>query len=68
MMESYDLALRQLGDQEVNIAAIATPITKSAEVLREPSETRFVVERGNLDCTAWPTGTGVDRCSDRCAI
>ena len=45
MMETYDLPLRQLGDQEVNITAMVAPITKSAEVLRDPSETRFVVER-----------------------
>jgi len=45
MTGSYDLALRQLGDQEVNIASLVTPITKSAEVLDDPADTRFLVER-----------------------
>ena len=45
MTGSYDLALRQLGDQEVDIAALAARITKSAEILQDPTETRFVVER-----------------------
>jgi acetolactate synthase-1/2/3 large subunit len=45
MMGSYDLGLRQLGDQEVDIVAMVATITKSAEVLDDPNETRFVVER-----------------------
>jgi acetolactate synthase I/II/III large subunit len=45
MMSSYNLALRQLGDQEVDITAMVAPITKSAEVLADPNDTRFVIER-----------------------
>lgn len=45
MTRSYQLDLRQLGDQEVDIVTLVGPITKSAEVLSDPTETRFVVER-----------------------
>ncbi len=42
---SYDLPLRQLGDQEVDIVAMATPACKSATQLDDPADVRFVVER-----------------------
>ena len=43
--ESYpNLALRQLGDQEVDIVSMAARITKSAVQLREPDDVRRVVE------------------------
>jgi acetolactate synthase I/II/III large subunit len=45
MVTSYDLPLRQLGDQEVDIVSVAEKITKHIEVLRDPLETRVVVER-----------------------
>jgi acetolactate synthase I/II/III large subunit len=45
LITSYDLPLRQLGDQEVNIVAMASPVCKSATLLDDPDETRFVVER-----------------------
>src|SRR5665213_3344375 len=45
MVSSYDLPLRQLGDQEVNIIELADSITKYAVVLTDPNETRYVVER-----------------------
>ena len=45
MVTSYELPLRQLGDQEVDIATTVRPITKHAEVLREPAEVRYVLER-----------------------
>jgi acetolactate synthase-1/2/3 large subunit len=38
MVSSYDLPLRQLGDQEVDIVAMASRVTKWATVVREPSE------------------------------
>jgi len=45
MVSSYDLPLRQLGDQEVNIVELADSITKYAVILADPSETKYVVER-----------------------
>lgn len=39
------IPLRQLGDQEVDIIAMARPITKYAVLLQDPLETRRVVER-----------------------
>jgi len=42
---SYDLPLRQLGDQEVDIVTLAAPVCKSATLLDDPDDTRFVVER-----------------------
>ncbi len=45
MMGSYDLKLRQLGDQEVDIIRMVGGITKYATVLRDPAETRAVLEQ-----------------------
>lgn len=45
LVTSYDLPLRQLGDQEVDIVAMAAPVCKAATLLEDPQETRFVVER-----------------------
>ena len=45
LITSYELPLRQLGDQEVDIVAMASPVCKIASLLDDPEETRFVVER-----------------------
>jgi len=45
LVTSYDLPLRQLGDQEVDIVAMASPVCKAATLLDDPATTRFVVER-----------------------
>jgi acetolactate synthase-1/2/3 large subunit len=45
LVTSFDLPLRQLGDQEVDIVAMAAPVCKIATLLDDPAETRFVVER-----------------------
>lgn len=42
---SYDLPLRQLGDQEVDIVAMVRPITKYAVVLTNPRDVRKVTEK-----------------------
>ena len=42
---NYPLALRQLGDQEVDIVAMVRGITKYAVVLKEPADVRKVVEK-----------------------
>ena len=45
MMSSYNLPLRQLGDQEVDIISMVKGVTKYSIVLRDPKEVRKVVER-----------------------
>ncbi|MCB5943651.1 thiamine pyrophosphate-binding protein [Acidocella sp. KAb 2-4] len=45
MATSYDLPLRQLGDQEADIVAMVKGITKYAVVLRDKNDTRYVVEK-----------------------
>jgi acetolactate synthase-1/2/3 large subunit len=42
---TYDLPLRQLGDQEVDIVAMVRPITKYAVVLDDPKNVRKVTEK-----------------------
>lgn len=42
---TYDLPLRQLGDQEVDIVAMVQPITKYAMVLDNPQDVRKVTEK-----------------------
>jgi acetolactate synthase-1/2/3 large subunit len=45
MLTRSGLPLRQLGDQEVNIAGMVGPITKLATVLDDPGQARFVIEQ-----------------------
>jgi acetolactate synthase-1/2/3 large subunit len=45
LVSSYALPLRQLGDQEVDIVAMASPVCKMATLLDNPTDARFVVER-----------------------
>ncbi len=45
MVGSYDLPLRQLGDQEVDIVALARRVTKMSTLLQDPRDTRRTVER-----------------------
>jgi len=45
MVGSYDLPLRQLGDQEADIVQMVQGITKFATVLREPEDVRYVMEK-----------------------
>ena len=45
MATSYDLPLRQLGDQEADIIAMVKGITKYAVVLRKKEDVRYVVEK-----------------------
>ena len=42
---TYDLPLRQLGDQEVDIVTMVRPITKYAVVLDNPKDVRKVTEK-----------------------
>jgi acetolactate synthase-1/2/3 large subunit len=45
LITSYPLPLRQLGDQEVDIVALARHVCKAATQLDDPGQTRVVVER-----------------------
>jgi acetolactate synthase I/II/III large subunit len=45
MMSSYSLPLRQLGDQEVDIIAMARPVTKYAACVSDPVTVRYHLER-----------------------
>jgi len=45
MVSSYNLPLRQLGDQEIDIVRMAESVCKISTVLRDPVETRYVVEK-----------------------
>jgi acetolactate synthase-1/2/3 large subunit len=61
MASSYDLPLRQLGDQEADIVAMVRGITKFATVLRDKQETRYVVEKAiHLARTGRPGPVWID--------
>jgi len=45
MVSSYALPLRQLGDQEVDIVAMARPVTKYAACVTDPNTIRHHLER-----------------------
>jgi acetolactate synthase I/II/III large subunit len=45
LVTSYDLPLRQLGDQEVDIIRMASPVCKFAVQLGDPADTRYLVEK-----------------------
>jgi acetolactate synthase-1/2/3 large subunit len=45
IVSSYDLPLRQLGDQEADIIGMVQGITKYAMLLREPDDVRYVMEK-----------------------
>ncbi len=45
LASNYELPLRQLGDQEVDIVSMARPVCKEATLLTEPGDARYVIER-----------------------
>jgi len=45
MVATYGAALRQLGDQEIDIVSMAHSVCKLAEVLLDPSDARYLVEK-----------------------
>lgn len=53
MVSSYSLPLRQLGDQEVDIVSLATPVTKMSTVLQNAWDTRRTIEQA-----LWLTRSG----------
>ena len=61
LVRSYDLPLRQLGDQEVDIVRMAAGVTKFAVVLDEPADARRVIEEAfHLAVTGRPGPVWVD--------
>ncbi|MCW2283764.1 acetolactate synthase-1/2/3 large subunit [Rhodoblastus acidophilus] len=53
LMANFDLPLRQLGDQEVDIVAMARPVVKYAVCLQNPDDVRYEVEKA-----LWLAGNG----------
>lgn len=45
MVSSYDLPLRQLGDQEVDIISMVKGVTKFATVLRNPNDAPAIIDK-----------------------
>ncbi len=56
LVASQEQPLRQLGDQEVDITAVARPVCKEAWLLRDPADTRSTVERAIWLCKAGRPG------------
>ncbi|MFI5243973.1 MAG: thiamine pyrophosphate-binding protein, partial [Gemmatimonadales bacterium] len=56
MMASYPLPLRQLGDQEVDIIAMARPVTKYAVCVTDPATIRYHLERALHEATSGRPG------------
>ena len=56
MMSSYALPLRQLGDQEVDIIAMARPVTKYAVCITDPAMIRYHLERALHEATTGRPG------------
>ncbi len=56
MMSSYPLPLRQLGDQEVDIIAMARPVTKYAACVTDPATIRYHLERALFEATSGRPG------------
>jgi acetolactate synthase-1/2/3 large subunit len=56
MMSSYALPLRQLGDQEVDIIAMARPVTKYAACVTDPMTIRYHLERAIHEASAGRPG------------
>lgn len=61
-MASYPgLRVRQLGDQEADIVALASPITKCATLVQDPQRIRFELERAlHLATTGRPGPVWID--------
>ncbi len=56
MMSTYSLPLRQLGDQEVDIIAMAKPVTKYAACVTDPTTIRYHVERAMYEASSGRPG------------
>ena len=57
--------LRQLGDQEADIVAMVTPITKFAALVDDPGRDPLPARKGPMAGREWPPRPGVARHSDR---
>ncbi len=61
MRATAGVPIRQLGDQEVDIVAMARPVTKMAEVVTNPRDIRYVLEKAlHLATTGRPGPVWVD--------
>ena len=55
-VRSTDVPLRQLGDQELNIVPVVTPITKYAEMVMDPEKIRYHLESALYHATTGRPG------------
>jgi acetolactate synthase-1/2/3 large subunit len=56
-----EIPLRQLGDQEINIIDIVTPVTKFAATINDPLETKYLLEKAiNIANTGRPGPVWLD--------
>jgi acetolactate synthase-1/2/3 large subunit len=46
-----DLSLRQLGDQEVDIISVVSPLTKYAKMVTEPNEIKYHIDKAIYEAT-----------------
>ncbi len=61
VVRSTRLPLRQLGDQEIDIAQLVKPITKYAEMVVDPATIRYHLERAlHLACAGRPGPVWID--------
>lgn len=51
-----ELELRQLGDQEVDIISVVTPLTKYAKMVTEPNEIKYHIDRAIHEATTGRPG------------
>jgi acetolactate synthase-1/2/3 large subunit len=57
IVSSYpDLDTRQIGDQEINITEIVKPLTKYAEMVRDPERIRWYLEKAYHEATSGRPG------------
>lgn len=47
----HDIPLRQLGDQEVDIVSVVTPLTKYAKTITEPNEIKYHLDKAIYEAT-----------------
>ena len=51
-----DIPLRQLGDQEVNIVSVVSPLTKYAKMVTDPNEIKYHLDRAIYEATTGRKG------------
>lgn len=61
IMSCPEVGLRQLGDQEINIVEIVKPVTKFAQVLKDPRQVKYVLDKAiHIATTGRPGPVWID--------